>query len=405
MVDAALPARPGSALRRAIPALGVTQIIAWGTVYYPPAVLKQQLAADLGIGDTAIFAGVAVTLIVAALIAWPVGRLMDRNGAGRLMPAGSLVLALGLIVLGSSTGWKMYFLAWVIFGFGMALAMSNATFSALTQMAGQGARRAIIVIMLFGGMASTIFWPLTQWLEPQLGWRNTCFVFAAIHVLICAPLHAVFVAGGTAAGMRQDLRQDETPGAVAPEKRRTTAALIALAVSGNGFVSWGLDLHLITVFTEFGLTAALAVWIAALKGPATLMARGTDFLLAGRITPMGSALAGGVLIPAGLACALVFGQGLAAAVVFIMVYSFGAGLMTVARATLPLALLGSQGYAVTIGRLTLPTQIVYAVSPMTFSLLIERLGTSGALSLAFGASLCSLGALMVLARLVRTAPG
>jgi hypothetical protein len=88
-----------------------------------------------------------------------------------------------------------------------------------------------------------------------------------------------------------------------------------------------------------------------------------------------------------------------------MVYSFGAGLMTVARATLPLALLGSQGYAVTIGRLTLPTQIVYAVSPMTFSLLIELLGTSGTLSLAFGASLCSLGALMVLARLVRTAPG
>jgi MFS family permease len=405
MADISVTARPGSALRRAIPALGLTQMIAWGTTYYLPAVLRHRFAAELGLSDALIFAGVGMTLVVAALLAWPVGRLMDRQGAGRFMPLGSLFLALGLLILGNSTGWLGYFLAWIVFGFGMSFAMSNAAFSALTQMAGQGARRAIVMIMLFGGLAATIFWPLTQWLDGQIGWRNICFLYAALHVLVCLPLHVMFLAGSTGLTERQDLQQDEAAGLIPPEKRQRAAALIGIALAGNGFVSWGLDLHLITIFADFGLSTAIAVWVAAMKGPATLLARGADILSAGRLSPMTSALAAGVLIPTSLSLALLFGHGLSAALLFIVLFSFGTGLMTVARATLALVLLGSQGYATTLGRLTLPTQIIYAVSPMTFSLLIERAGTKGVILVALVASLASLAALILLSRLARRRAG
>ncbi len=399
MADTVIIARPGRALRRALPALGLTQMIAWGTTYYLPAVLRQRFAADLGLSDTMIFAGVAVTLIVAALLAWPAGHLMERHGAGRFLPLGSLFLALGLVILGQSTGWIGYLLAWMAFGFGMALAMSNAAFSALTQMAGQGARRAIVIIMLFGGMAATIFWPLTLWLDESVGWRNACYLYAAVHLVVCLPLHLLFVSGGTSAADRQDLRQDEAPGLITPDKQRQAAILITIALAGNGFVSWGLDLHLIAIFADFGLTTVVAVWVAAMKGPVTLLARGGDILLAKRLSPMTSALIAGLLIPVSLALALLFGQGLHAALAFIIAFSFGTGLMTVARATLALVLLGSQGYAVTIGRLTLPTQMTFAFSPMLFSLMIERIGTRGVLGVALVASLISLVALILLARL------
>lgn len=88
---------------RPVMAIGVTQMIAWGTTYYLPAVFVEEFRRDLGLSAPTIFSGVAITLIAAALLAWPVGRLMDRVGAGRLMPAGSAALAAGLAVLGLAT--------------------------------------------------------------------------------------------------------------------------------------------------------------------------------------------------------------------------------------------------------------------------------------------------------------
>jgi hypothetical protein len=110
----------------------------------------------------------------------------------------------------------------------------------------------------------------------------------------------------------------------------------------------------------------------------------------------------GSLTPLGLVLALVLGSGMASAVIFIVVYSLGTGLITVARATLPLLLIGSKGYATTLGRLTLPTQMIYAVSPMTFGLMMERVGSSGVLLVALFASLVSLWAMLHLMRMTGT---
>jgi MFS family permease len=388
---------------RAIGALGVTQTIAWGTTYYLPAVFSERLQADLGLSSPEVFAGVAVMLLTSAAIAWPVGRLLDRDGAGRSMPAGSLFLAAGLVMLGLAQGLATYALAWVFFGVGMALAMGNATMSALAQIAGQGARRGMVIVMLFGGMAASVFWPLTLWLDGLIGWRATCFAFAGLHVLVCAPLHLLFLANATSAERRRDLAADEPLGLVPPEKRRLAAVLVTVAIGGNGFVSWGLDLHLIAILKEFGLSAAAAVAIAAWKGPATLMARALDIAAAQRITPMGSAVAAGALMVAGIATPLAYSAGMTAAIVFITVYSFGAGLMSIVRNALPLVVLGSLGYAITLGRLTLPTQIVFALSPMTCGLMLERLGLTATLWIALAATLVSFAALVMLSRLVRPA--
>jgi predicted MFS family arabinose efflux permease len=390
-----------SAVGRVVAALGVTQLISWGTTYYLPAVLGDVMARDLGLSRAEIFSGIAITLIAAALLAWPIGRVMDRQGAGRSMPAGSGFLALGLVVLGLCQGYATYALAWLLFGIGMSLAMSNAALSAMAQVAGQQARRGIGMVMLFGGMAATLFWPLTLWLDGMFGWRNVCFVFAVLHLAVCAPLHAAVLARATTADRRRDHEADDVAGAMPAHRRRLAALLILVALSCNGFVSWGLDLHLIGILQKFGLSSAAAVAVAAWKGPATLLARGVDIFSAGRISPMASALAAGVLMPLGLALPIGYAGGLMAAVSFITIYSFGTGLMTIARATLPLALLGAQGYAETIGRLTLPTQIIYAVSPMTFGWLLENLGLQPTLWIAFAASIVACSALVLLSRLAR----
>jgi predicted MFS family arabinose efflux permease len=400
MADVPLRAElPRGVLRRAIPTLGFTQMTAWGTTYYLPAVFREQFSAELGLSTPTVFAGVAVMLIASALAAWPAGRLMDRHGAGRLMPIGSACLALGLSLLASASGVVLYMAAWFCFGIGMTLCMGNAAFAALAQIAGQEARRAIVLLMLMGGMASTVFWPLALWLEGLFGWRGTCLVFAAAHAFVCLPLHALILAGATSRERRRDLVGDEQDGLIPPERRLLAGGLIAFAFASGGSVSWGLDLHLIAILGDFGLGIGAAVTLAALKGPATLLARLTDVLAGPRLSPMTSVLVASAFTTTSLALALIFGAGAAAATIFVVLFSFGTGLTAVARATLPLHLLGSRGYATTMGKLALPTQAMFAVSPMTFGLLLEKIGTPGAIAIGLAGSLVSLAALLALARL------
>jgi MFS family permease len=394
----------GRALRRAIPALGLTQMIGWGTTYYMPAVLVKRFEADLGLSDTIVFGAVAVMLIVSALVSWPMGRLIDRMGARPIMSIGSVLFAFSLVLLSLTQGLWSYLACWALMGVGMTMALSNAAFAALTQIAGKDSRRAIAMLMIFGGMASTMFWPLTLWLDGMMGWRNICLFYACLHVCLCLPVHWLALLSPAQRLSLATSADADLTGSLPSPMRRKAAALMVIASAGNGFVSWGLDLHLITVLMDFGLGATAAVAVAALKGPATLMARAVDVFSSGRVTPMGSALAAGVLIPAGLLLAMIFGRASYGPFLFIFVFSFGTGLMTVARATLPLTLLGAVGYATTLGRFALPTQLVYAVSPMVFGIILNKLGVSHAFVIALVAALASLLALLALARLTQVNP-
>jgi len=54
---------------------------------------------------------------------------------------------------------------------------------------GDAARRSITGITLIAGFASTVGWPLTAWGLESIGWRNTCFAWAAAHILIGLPIN------------------------------------------------------------------------------------------------------------------------------------------------------------------------------------------------------------------------
>ena len=69
------------------------------------------------------------------------------------------------------------------------LALSTPSSIAVAQVAGPGARRAIGMLAIIVGFASTVFWPLSGALDVAVGWRGTLLVYAAIHLFACAPIH------------------------------------------------------------------------------------------------------------------------------------------------------------------------------------------------------------------------
>lgn len=386
---------------RATVGLGFTQIVGWGTTFLMPAVLGRHLEAELAIPSEVVFGGITVMFGVGAVFSPWVGRLLDRTGARSIMTAGSVLYAVFLAALAYSQGIVGYLLCWAGLGVASTLALSTPSSIALAQVAGPAARRAISMLAILGGFASTVFWPLAGALDVAVGWRGTLLVYAAIHLLACAPIHFL-VLPSRPPSHHLATSAAPAPSGVPPEVRSRAFLLLSLTLSSGGFVFTGAMVHMIEILRGLGHPAASAVLLASLIGPAQVAMRVFELLFGHRYSIMNSAVFGSAMLPFGLVLALVDGGSFIVAMIFILSYGISNGLKAVQRATLPLALFGRSQFGAHMGRLALPQGIVAAAAPPVLAAVLSSFGTSGALWLVFIAAMISLITMIQLARLART---
>jgi MFS family permease len=173
--------------------LGTTQTLAWASSYYLPAILGDAIARDLGTPPAWVFGAFSGSLLLAAVLGPRVGRTIDTFGGRGVLSAFNVILALGLAILGLAPNAWVMAAAWIPLGVGMGLGLYDAAFAALGKINGTVARPSITGITLLAGFASTIGWPLTAWGLADLGWRETCFAWAAAHLLLGLPLNLLFL--------------------------------------------------------------------------------------------------------------------------------------------------------------------------------------------------------------------
>jgi predicted MFS family arabinose efflux permease len=351
-------------------ALAVTQILGWGTTFYIPAVLGEAARAATGLSREIIFGGVTTMYVVGGLASPRIGRLVDRLGARPLLVSGSALAALALAGLAFATQPLAWLLCWVAIGLMMPMALSNAAVAAIAQAAtarGINPRRPIGVFTLATGLAISVAFPLGTLVAEQLGWRGACLLFAAVHLLVCLPLHLT-VPRGAAPARASAAGLGRVPDQLAPR----VMLLLAVTFTLHGFCSVALELHLLTLLQAAGMSTAGAVALAAVSGPLRVSARLLDMALARRVSALGMGLGALALLPPALLCLLA--GGVAGSGAFVVLWSVSMGIGTVARAAVPLELFGPAGYATRLGRLTLPVNLGQAVGPVAFAFLIERAG-------------------------------
>lgn len=156
---------------RVVLALGSAQTLAWGSTYYLPAILAAPIANDLGMSTSMVFAAFSAALVVAAILGPLAGRRIDLYGGRDVLAISSLVFAAGLAMLGAAQGIVLLLAGWLVIGIGMAMGLYEAAFSTLAAIYGRKARGAITGITLLAGFASTICWPISAYLEAEVGWR------------------------------------------------------------------------------------------------------------------------------------------------------------------------------------------------------------------------------------------
>lgn len=396
---------PAAGTRRAVSALGVTQIVSWGTTFYAPTVLSTPITADTGWSKTAVFGAFSAALILGALLAQPVGRLIDRFGGRWMMASGSLIAASGLMVAALATSVVAYWVAWAILGVAMRLVLYEAAFATLALAAGREARRAISILTLFGGFASTVFWPVGWTLVDACGWRATLGIFAALNLLVCLPLHALLLPAGrpdpmvlpadTATAMHDE-------GTVDPVRRRSMLILLTLCFALFMYSNSALSAHLVDTLMVFGLTATAAVSVAALRGVGQVVARLWEILFAARLHPLTLCLIAIGLTPVAL-LALVGAPWLICAAAFAFLQGASNGLVTIARGVVPLLLFGARGYGALIGAMTAPALLSTALAPGVHAALVEHGGHGLALFLALACAVLALVLAILLAWRLRRA--
>jgi MFS family permease len=376
---------------RAVLVLAVTQILAWGAIYYPPVLTVPLIAADRGWSVTLTMGGFSFGLLVAGVASPRVGMMIDRHGGHRVMPGGSLVGAAGLVGLVYADHPVAYFACWMLLGLAMSASLYDPAFATLGRVFGPVARRPITALTLAGGFASTVSWPTTHVLIDAVGWRGTYLVYAVLLALVAAPLHAFALPRGKA---RPEVR---APGAasVAPPllpARGVTFALVMAAFTAYAFVPSGLAAHMLAIFGRLGLDAGTVVVIGTLFGPAQVTARLFEFVLIRNLHPLWLVRFAVGLLLVGFVLLATFGMSVAVAATFAIMFGGANGLVTIARGTVPLALFGATGYGRIVGRIAGPALIMQSAAPLLLAYVVERASDRAALAVtavfALAALLC-----------------
>lgn len=357
--------------RLVVSALGLTQIMAWGTSYYLLAVLAAPIAADMGWPLPWVVGGLSCAMIAAGVASPLVGRTIQRHGGGPVLAASSLLLAVGLAGVGLSASLPAYLASWALIGAGMGAGLYDAAFATVGRLYGRSARSAIITLTLFGGLASTVCWPLSAWLLHHVGWRQTCLIYAGVQLLFAMPLHLAVVPKPPPAAPVQTHEANAPPLSGHKERKALwlMGAVVALVATGTTMMS----VHVLTVLQERGLDLATAVAFGALVGPSQVASRIVEMVFGRHYHPIWTMLASVALIGLGVAL-LVMGPSLIA--LGLMVYGAGNGIHSIAGGALPLMLFDSRRYAAIMGRLAFPKQIAEAGAPAVGASLLLAGGTS-----------------------------
>ncbi len=387
-------------------ALGVTQILGYGAIFYAFPLLAPFAAAEFEVSETRLYAVFSLGLFLGGIVASVAGPWLDRFGAPRMMAIGSACTA--MLFTGLAFAPNVYiFSALVILLEALSfLVLYDAAFAALALGVPIGTRRAITRLTLIAGFASTLFWPLTGFLTESIGWRMTYLVFAALHLALALPLH-LWLTRLTQRSI--SARQADPAPLPAPDwpvvtgpRARPAFWLLGASFALTGIVIAALGVHLVPSLLALGL-GQHAYLIGMLMGPAQVMVRLVDATAWRSYHPLTVALISGMAVAVAVVALQLAGQGMAFAIAFALIFGAGQGLASIVRGAVPLALFGPTGIGRRLGHLAALRNVTAAAAPFAFALGTERLGLPLTLQLSLAIAILGFALLFGLHLLVRQA--
>lgn len=352
---------------RLVWALACTQLISWGSLYYSFAVLVVPMESELGWTKTDLNGALSLGLLVSGLLSLPIGAWMDRHGGRGVMTLGSIAGGLLLVAWAYVDHLALFYLIWAGLGIVLAAVLYEPAFAVIMANFGTNFRKAITAVMLVGGLASTVFIPLTQWLLDWIGWRSTLLVLAACNLLVCGGIHATMLRGA-----KRKATEASTASAISAVGRRTILRLmlhsrafwgVLVCFMAHGATFSALIFHIIPLLSERGVGTATIISCVAIIGPMQVARRIVLLLLGPRLTVRQAGAFATVALPCSILILIFAPPDFLSLVAFAAFYGAGNGVMTIVRGTVVPDLLTKQFYATINGAIALVSTVARALAP------------------------------------------
>lgn len=369
---AATGTRDRSRPRGVLPALCATQITSWGILFYAFPVLNPRITENTGWPAGATTAAFSLALLISAFAGIRVGRIIDHRGPRTVMTAGSVLGVLSILVVAAAPNLPLFAAGWALAGFAMAATFYQPAFAAVTRWWAPGHVRALTIVTLAGGLASTFFAPLTASLAGHLSWRTTYAVLAVLLAVVTIPAHALALRAPWPPAPPLSRTHAGHPAEAAARSR--PFRMLAVALTLSAFTVSAVVIALVPLLLERGYSTSEAAWALGLGGAgqtlgrtlyATLArrtqvtARTTTLIALGGLTTAALAVSPG---PYGLLIALSITAGMVR------------GNLTLLQATAITDRWGTTHYGRLSGLLAAPTTTACALAPFAGAALATPLG-------------------------------
>lgn len=355
--------------------LGVSQIIGYGTLMYAYAILLPHMAEDLGLTLSGVFGILSLGLFFGGLMSPVAGKLVDRHGGRWVMTLGSVVAAVAVMALSRVEGSTGLFLTILVAEAAGMFVLYNVAFASVARLdLAIPPQKSISIITLFGGVASTIFWPLTLALYTALGWQTTWIVLGLTLLLTCTPIHFFALRGAET----QPGSPPRSPRPNWPEltglRRRQGMLWMVISFVCSGYIMGAVMALWVTNVQDLGHSAALAALAGAVIGPFKTVGRFFEMLVSRNLYPRVTyALSLGLMF-SGFLVLLIGGITVPGLMIAAALYGMGDGIKTIARGTLPLALFGAKGYGARLGWISFVQMSLNASAPFAFAWITQSFG-------------------------------
>lgn len=355
--------------RRLVAWLSLGQLVTWGSVFYTFALLLEPVERELGLTRAQSSLAFSLALLAEGVFAYPVGRWIDQGHERAVMTGGSLLVAGALALHAFVQSAAGFYLCWLLLGTALAATLYTPVFAVVTRRYPQDFRRAIITLTFLGGLASSVFIPVSAWLIASWGWRNALLVLAAVHLLLCVPLHAACLRGAPRRAPAALATGTHSPAALL---RSAPFLLIGVFTVCMMAITAAIPPHLISLLRESGLREAWVIAIPAAIGVVQVLGRlllfffehRFDLHLANRLIPM--------LMPLALGALVAGATSPVGGLVFVLLYGLGNGMLTIVKGTAIAQYVNREHVASLNGALGIPTAIARALAPLLLGLLWTR---------------------------------
>lgn len=366
--------RPPVAPHLLIWGLALGQMVSWGSLYYSLAVVTLPMEQELGWSKVEINAGLTVNLLVASIMALPIGALIDRFGGYWFMVLGATGGAVLLAIWSMTTSLPVFYIVWAGLGLVHACTLSESAYNIVVSNLTDH-RRGITMISLLSGFSSSTAIPFITLFSETLGWRPAIMIVAVIHFLVPGLVSAWVLRGIRGGGRKPDTGSASVAPLRLPLRQilhdRIFWALVA-AFSVHTFVGNGITFHTIPLLLENGYAMSLIVGIMALHGPSQVLARFVLLLVGTRISTAGFGRLAFSLTLLGVGMLILSAWwGVPALLIFALLYGMATGMLTLVRANSVIEYLGSYGYGAATGALTMAVALPRTTAAVVFALLWE----------------------------------